>query len=296
MRGKLFFILFGGLIVALMATIGGVMLDRLGSAEDTIHGLQRELSLMRGEFTDTVDWKLEDVREGLFAELNRQNANAFEVSYTVTEYSGPERLAYVSARFALKRYEPGAPVNVVVTGADVGASTTPAALENGYFIAHLTLHLGPVDDPAVYNLSYQMTAPDGAVAGEPLAKIIPYNSLFDRILGSGVMVDPPVYDRAKSRETVTMRAFLLNDYKSRPDMRFVNCTLEILYDGRTLETLDMMEHMTEQGGIQQLNQVEIARTYPDAALRRPEGQEGAFTLYEARLHAMDGYGFAYDFT
>jgi len=199
-------------------------------------------------------------------------------------------------RFALKRYEPGAPVNVLVTGQDDSTVTVPATAENGYFTAPVELKLGPADDPAVYSVSYQMTAPDGAVAGEPLTKIIPYTSLYDRILGWGVDIAPPVYDRAKKQEAITFRIYLVNDFKGNRDLRFVKCTLEILFDGRTLETMELMEHIKNSGSWQQIDQVEITRAYPDASLRRPEGQQGAYTLYEARLKAEDGYGFVYDFT
>lgn len=298
MRGKAFYIFFGAATLALMGTIGGIMLARISSAEDTIIRMQNELSMTRGELTDTVDWKLSEVREGLFEELNRQNANAFEVSYTITDYNGPERLAYVLVRFALKRYEPGAPVNVLIAEEITGGETktVPAAPENGYFTARTELKLGPAEGPAVYNVSYQITTAEGAVAGEPLTKIIPYNSLYDRILSYGVELEPPAYDRAKKLETISMRLFLLNDFKGKEDLRFASCTLEILFDGRVLETLDLMEFITVAGGMQQLDNYEITRSYPDDALRRPQNQEGAHTMYEARLHAVDGYGFAYDFT
>jgi len=273
------------LLIFVIATINWI-----GVQQNRMMLLQADIFNLKNELNDTIEGKLDEVKQQIFEELNRQNSNVFDESYAITGYDKAENLAYVTVSFALKEYSPSESVTVVCSGAG-GSQTAPAKNSKGLFQAELALKIDSKTQLYNYSLSYR-TSTDRISGGE-IMELCPATDLYGRMGSKGISVDEMGYNQKTKKETIQVHAGFQNYFGSDEKLKFVSCKLQITFDGNVIETVDLMGKIRVQDGCQLFYREEPFQFSYDFNKLYNKSEQFPQILYDSYISATDGYGFEY---
>jgi len=303
MTTKRLFTIAGAVIlfIFVVATINwiGVQQNRTSALRGDIANLQGQISNLKYDLNNTIISNLEYVKQGIVSELERQNSNIFDASYTITGYNKAESLAYVKISFTLKEYSISEPVTIAATR-EGNSQTVIATNNDGIFEANIALKFenrssskNGREPTYTYSLSYRMGT--DKVLSEKIMDIRPGNDLYGRI-STNIATTEIKYLGNKQQRSITIQPSVQNNFGANEKLEFMSCKMYIAYDGKILETIDLMGSITAQNGRQVLDIEPIKFDYivsSDLPYTVPFPADGTYTMdgYNIYIVSVDGYGF-----